>query len=106
LVIMINRAQHMVLSRSSVGIEGWFHPIERNSTRRLLSLLGDGRLGKAHARLSRLSRKHPGKPEIGLHLAGALHAAGGHTEALPVFLTALDRFPDLSVAAVGLSRVW
>ncbi|MDE0807849.1 MAG: tetratricopeptide repeat protein [Alphaproteobacteria bacterium] len=71
-----------------------------------LALLGDGRLGEARARLSRLSRNHPGEPEIGLHLAGALHAAGRHTEALPVFLTVLDRFPDLSVAAVGLSRVW
>lgn len=81
-------------------------PATRAKLDAALTLIGNGRLGEARARLSRLLRDHPGDPEIQLHLAGVLHASGRASEALPRFIDVLDRFPELEVATIGLARVW
>ncbi|MEK9721578.1 MAG: tetratricopeptide repeat protein [Quisquiliibacterium sp.] len=80
-------------------------PSAREPLDAALALAARGRLGEARARLARLLRKHPGEPEIQLHLAGVLQAANRLDEAAALFAELASHRPDLPVASIGLARV-
>jgi tetratricopeptide (TPR) repeat protein len=65
----------------------------------------DGQTDAAAALLERAAHDDPGSEKIALSRAGILHNAGKLPEAEATYFSALERFPDATAAAVGLSRL-